>query len=485
MHRLPSDESISPAPSAASGPGRVIHIVGVGGSATSGLARILCARGYRVSGSDREEGGALAALRAAGIPATAGHDRRHLPPQTEVVVHSAAVPTHNEELAEARARGLTIQKYAHFLGELVADRFGIAVAGTHGKTSTAGMLTSIYLAAGRDPDVLIGGVHPDLGANYRVGGDAEFIVEACEYDRSFHAFRPRAGILTNLELDHPDIYTDDALLFEAFEQYLAGFAPDGVVVVNRDCPGVRQLRFANPSLRRVDFAWGSDATWGLEGWRPGAQPRFEVFYRGRPEASIELRVPGRHSATNALAAYALARELGLRPEAIARGLSEFPGIERRFHYHGAPGGVHVIDDYAHHPTEVECVISAARDAFPGARVIAGFQPHQYGRVQAFRARFARALATADAVFLAPVFSVRERPEDFDPQLIPQLVADIERGGTPCHRLATLEATGETLCRETQPGDVCLLLGAGDLVEVLPELELRLASAREQRPGVSA
>lgn len=462
------------------GNGRSIHIVGVGGSATSGLARILSARGHRVTGSDREEGKALDSLRAAGIAAATGHGL--LPLDADLVVHSAAVPASNAELTEARERGLTVCKYAHFLGDLVADRFGIAIAGTHGKTSTAGMLTSIYLAAGRDPDVLIGGLHPDLGANYRVGTDAEFIVEACEFDRSFHSLRPRAGILTNLELDHPDVYATESVLVDAFEQYLAGFAPDSFWVANGDCPGIAQLQGSSHSCR-VTFGWSSESMWSVGRWEPGSCPRFEVRYQGRTEAWVTLRVPGRHSASNAIAAYALARELGLSSESIVAGLERFPGMDRRFQYQGCFRGVHVIDDYAHHPTEIDCVVQAARDSFPGARVVVAFQPHQFTRLERFRKPFVSALAAADDVVLTPVFSVRERPEDFDPRLLSDVVADVVSEGTSCRQVVSLDALLESLTNELRPDDVCLLLGAGDVIGVRTRLTDRLEGA--VRTGVSA
>ena len=237
------------------------------------------------------------------------HHPGNVGPDIDLVIHSAAVPVENQEIAEARRCGIPVRKYADFLGQVVGQGRALAVAGTHGKTTTAGMLTSIYLAAGRDPSVLIGGPHPDLGGNWRHGRDTEFIVEACEYDRSFHYLRPWAGIITNLELDHPDIYRSEAELLQAFERFAAGFRRGGTLFVNGDSLLLSRIG-ALPGVRRLTFGFGEDCHWRASCPEGQALPSFEVFRGGRSWGHLSLRVPGRHSVLNALAALALAAEAG-------------------------------------------------------------------------------------------------------------------------------------------------------------------------------
>ena len=457
---------------------RSIHIVGVGGSATSGLARLLQARGLEVSGSDWANGDQLASLRRAGVRAESRHRPSNLGPTVDLVVHSAAIPPENLELIEARRRGIPIVKFARFLGGMVSSRNGIAVAGTHGKTSTAGMLASILVAAGRDPSFLIGGEHVDLGGNWRHGTGGDFILEACEYDRSFHCLRPRAGIVTTLERDHPEVYADESAVREAFEHFINGFLPGGILVVNGDRSITRTLP-APPAGRPITFGFGDRCDWRAVALRPSSEPSFDVIHGVRRWGRVTLSVPGRHNVANALAALALAAELDVPAPDIVRGLRSFHGVRRRFQVRGEPAGVMLVDDYAHHPTEVACALRTAREVFPGRRLWAIFQAHQLGRLAAFGNQFAAALEDCDRLVRLPAYSVREARDEFPADLETRFHASLRERSSDVISFASLDEAARELPGRLAPGDVCLLLGAGDVVRLTDALLERLGSGQEQ------
>ena len=437
-----------------------IHIVGMGGSGTSGMAQILRSRGVHVSGSDTTRDSIEPLLRA-GFPVEVGHRPENLNDRVRLVVHSAAIPVDNPELVESRRRGLEVLKYAQFLGRLLEESFGIAVAGTHGKTSTGAMLASVWIAAGREPTVLLGGSHPDLGGNWRAGSGNEFVVEACEYDRSFLSLRPRAAIITNLELDHPDIYADLDAVQSSFAEFLRGVRDPGVLVIGDDGVGARTL--PRPSGSEViSFGFREDATWRATICEGGAAPLFEAFHRGVSWGRFRLRVAGRHSVLNALGVIALAEALGLDRAAIAAGLAGFPGVDRRFEHRGAVGGVDWVDDFAHHPTELATAIETARDVFPDRRLVVAFQPHQFGRLRSFSDGFAEQLARADRVALFPVYSVREEQADDARSLLESLGSAIERSGTPLVQFDSFDDAAARLPARLREGDVVLACGAGSL-----------------------
>lgn len=456
---------------------RKIHIVGVAGSATSGLARILRARGVAVSGSDQSRAG-LEGLRRAGVETVSRHCAENLDSTVDLVVHSAAVPRENSELHEARRRGIPVCKFAEFLGALVETQHGLAIAGTHGKTTTAGMLASIFIAAGRDPSFLIGGEHTALGSNWRHGTGRDFILEACEFDRSFHSFRPAAGLITAFELDHPDIYRDETMLLEAFQGFVSRFMTPGLLVINGDAAALDQLD-VDAGIRRVTFGFSEHCDWRGELLEDDLTPNFEVHRRSDGSSRhqrwgrLRLSIPGRHNVANALAAVALAAELGVSRRAIAKGLAEFQGIARRYQVRGETGGVTLVDDYAHHPTEVRCTLRTTRAVHPGRRVVAVFQPHQFGRLQAFGDGFADALGEADCVALLPVYSVRENPKGFPPGLLVGLEKAIQARGAETLRLPSPADAAWVLTGMLREGDVCVLLGAGDVVRLTHALEASL------------
>ncbi len=442
-----------------------LHIVGIAGHGTSGLARLLRARGIDVSGSDQSSSSQqLESLRASGLTVFSGHAPHHVSPRTKAVIRSAAVPLENSEIVEASRRGLEIYRYAEYLGRLMDDRQGIAVAGTHGKSTTAAMLASIFLAGGRDPEVLIGAHHPDLNGNYRCGNDPELIVEACEFDHSFLELSPQSGIVTNIEHDHPDVYATPAATVDAFNRFLRRFRVGGRVVLNADDARTRELEIP-PTLEVVHFS--------CEGRRADYHGRsvgpFELRVEryGRPWAELSLQLPGRHNHANALAAATLAAELGISPEAIQTGLLNFPGIGRRFERRGEHGGVEVIDDYAHHPTEIRSTIEAVRSAYAGRPLVFCFQVHQWSRLACFFDEFVAALARADRVILAPVYSVRECAGDFAADLLEQLSDRLTDRGLPVDRVDLRQLSN--FAQRLPRGAVLVVAGAGDISEYTAEL----------------
>jgi len=348
---------------------------------------------------------------------------------------------------------------------MVDSSFGIAVAGTHGKTTTAAMLASVWIAAGREPTVLLGGRHPELDGNWHSGGGSEFVVEACEYDRSFHSIHPQAGIVTNLELDHPDVYSDLDSVLDSFGKFVEGFQDPGVLVLGVDRAGARALQV--PTDRPVfTFGYCSDADWRAAIVECGPNPVFEVLFRGRSYGRFRLRVAGPHNVLNALAVVALADALGIDRESIVEGLERFPGVDRRFERLGRHRGVDWIDDFAHHPTELSSAIETAREVFAGRRLWVLFQPHQYGRLRTFGPQFAESLAAADGVGLLPVYSVRESiPVTDGSSLLTQLVTGVERLGTPVEQFDSFDDAEVRLPHILREDDVCLACGAGDLSQL--------------------
>jgi UDP-N-acetylmuramate--alanine ligase len=433
--------------------GRSLHFIGIGGAGMSGLALVAHALGALVSGSDQAESSYLARLRAVGIEPVIGHDGVNYPPGAEVVV-STAIGEDNVELSAAQATGATIWHRGDLLGELSRLKRTIAVSGTHGKTTTASMAAHVLLACGCEPAFLIGGELRSAGANAGWGAGEWAVIEADESDRSFLKLTPEVAVITNVELDHHSTYTGVRALEEAFCEFAA---PAKVRVVG---PGVE--------LPEEGISFGIDegdvrAT-RLE-LTPGGS-RFTV-----DGVAVELQVPGRHNALNALAALAACRAAGVEPGEAAPALGGFTGAGRRFEEHGSTaGGARVYDDYAHHPTEVRATLEAARTLRP-SRLFACFQPHLYSRTQMLARDFGRALALADVVLVLDVYPARERAEDFPAVsglMVAQAAADAA-GGRPVWWLPQAEDAERLLAGELREGDLLLTLGAGDVDRVARSL----------------
>ena len=408
--------------------GRRLHFIGVGGAGMSGLALVADTLGAEVSGSDRSESSYTQRLREAGLEPVIGHDAANVPDGAEVVV-STAIGDDNPELAAARERGATVVHRGDLLGELTRLRRTIAVAGTHGKTTTASMAAHVLVEAGRDPAYVIGGEVRSTGTNAAWGEGEWLVVEADESDRSFLKLSPEVAVVTNVELDHHATFATIGELEEAFGRFIEGAR---VVIADVDEPDVELLPLGS---------------------------RFRAM-----GAQFELSVPGRHNVLNALAAALACREAGVEPEESARALRSFAGAGRRFEAHGAgPAGSQVYDDYAHHPTEVRATLEAAR-TLEAERVVACFQPHLYSRTQHLARDFGRALALADVAVVLDVYPARERAEDFpgvSGWLVAAATADAARG-RPVYWAPGLSDAERLLRAELRDGDALLTLGAGDI-----------------------
>jgi UDP-N-acetylmuramate--alanine ligase len=454
-----------------------IHFMGIAGAGMSALAQIARHRGVVITGCDSDTSGTgVDDLTALEVPVWRGHDPRHVEGARAIVV-TAAVPRDHPELEKARALGLPVVRRADALGELVAGgKEGVvAVAGTHGKTTTTVMVTEALSAAGRNPTGLAGGRVAAWGGNARIGGDDLYVVEADEYDRAFLSLRPTIAVVNNVEADHLECYGT----MEALEDAFAEFANRaGRVIVGADDDGADRvaLRVSAP-VWRVGHGATADVRIRAVRLEPGGS-RATISLPGGHTVELALVVPGLHNVRNAAAALAVLHALGADVLAGARALSEFRGVGRRFERLGEAGGVMVVDDYAHHPTEVAATLAAARQSFPGRRLIAVFQPHLFSRTALHGEALGKALAAADVVVVAPIYAAREQPQAGVTHHL--VVRGATRAGAAT--VAVRDRAGLTthVARAVRGGDVVFTLGAGDITRVGPELLGILgAGSREQ------
>jgi UDP-N-acetylmuramate--alanine ligase len=457
-----------------------VHFVGIGGAGMSGIARIMARRGIEVSGSDAADSELLGELRELGVRAYVGHAAEHVGPADTLVV-SSAIRRHNPELAAARERGLRIMHRAAALASLMRGRRAVAVAGTHGKTTTTSMLTVALRHCGADPSYCIGGQLVATGLGADEGAGDIFVAEADESDGSFLLFAPEAAVVTNVEADHLDNYT-------GFEQVKAGFADfidriddGGLLVVGADDPVARALGEGAPSRRLTVLTYGeaADADYRIHGFRPrGLGSRFEVTGPGGRTVAVRLTVPGRHNAANAVAALAVAVHLGFDAAQVAEALAGFTGARRRLELKGEAAGVKVFDSYAHHPTELAADLRATRDyvrELGEGRIVAVFQPHLFSRTKFFAAEFGAALGLADEVVVLDVYAAREDPV---PGVTGRLVAD----AVPAETTRTAyeprwERVSGLVAERARPGDVVITMGAGDVTELGPMILERIGARR--------
>jgi UDP-N-acetylmuramate--alanine ligase len=450
-----------------------VHFIGIGGAGMSGIARIMLARGLPVSGSDAKDSVTLAALRALGAVVHLGHRPENVG-DVDTVVVSTAIRESNPELVEAHRRGLTVVHRAGALASVMVGRRAVAVAGTHGKTTTTSLLTVAIQHCGADPSFAIGGNLNESGANAHNGSGDVFVAEADESDGSFLLYSPTAAVVTNVEPDHLDHYGTAEAVAAAFDAFARRVEPDGFLVACGDDPGAVLLA----GSARAD---GIDVR--TYGEHPGADLRlvdlqtrglgssFEAVLLGRRLGRVDLRIPGRHNALNAAAALAAGVGLGFPAERLLQGLASFTGTRRRFEHKGTAGGVRVFDSYAHHPTELTADLVAAREVVAGGRVIVVFQPHLFSRTQAFAAAFGNALALADEVVVMDVYAAREDP-------VPGVTGALVAAAVPLPPSQVVfepswSAVAGHLADRAKPGDVVLTCGAGDVTMIGPEVLARL------------
>jgi len=445
---------------------RPVHFVGIAGAGMSALAELFIRRGVPITGCDANPSGADD-LRRLGV-AIGPHDPSHVDGVRALVITSA-MPKDHPELVRARERGVPVIRRAEALGEVTAGRELVGIAGTHGKTTTTVLTTAALAAAGRDPTALVGGRVSDWNGNLRPGSDRLYVVEADEYDRSFLALSPTVAAVTNIEADHLDIYADLADIKRAFAQFVRGARS---IVLCADDPGANSLQ--TPSSTEV-IRYGihsADARLvarGVDLHAGGAT--FDVVYDDEHLGRAQLRLPGRHNVLNALAAIGSGLALGADFAAMAAGLTEVAGAERRFQHLGDACGITVVDDYAHHPTEIGATLAAARSAFPGRRIVVAFQPHLYSRTRDFARDFGDVLAQADAVFLTDIYPAREQPiEGVTATLVADAITDA--GGHLAWR-GERRGLADALADAVRGGDVVFTVGAGDITKTGPELLDRL------------
>jgi len=444
-----------------------IHFVGIGGMGMSAIAEVLAVAGHSVSGCDLKRSAATDLLESRGMHIDIGHDPAHLD-GVDMIVLTSAVRGENDEVDHARRRGILTMKRSEVLGELVNAKRGIGISGTHGKTSTSAMIAVILEQAGLDPTVLVGGMLRNLSSNARSGAGELLVVEADEYDRTFHQLHPEIAVVTNIEADHLEYYGDFAAIVQAFRLFLEGLKPGGAIVACIDDVAVAEL-IAGPALR---YPAGEQPRIIRYGLGEAAELRaVDVTFHDRGSSfdvprvgHFKLFVPGEHNVRNALAAIGVARELGIAPEAIASGLAKYLGVDRRFQVLGDYAGAIIVDDYAHHPTEIRATISAARSGYPDRRIVAVFQPHLYSRTRDFAREFAEALSTADVAIVTPIYAAREKPID---GMSARLIADAAEGVEFLDR-SNSEIFNE-MRRRLRPNDIFITMGAGDVNEIAASL----------------
>jgi UDP-N-acetylmuramate--alanine ligase len=449
-----------------------VHFVAIGGAGMSGIARIMLSRGVAVSGSDSAASPLLDELAAAGARVTVGHAAANLGDADTLVVSTAIRPD-NPELVEAQGRGLRVLHRAAALASVMLGHEGIAVAGTHGKTTTTSMITTVLLHSGAEPSYVIGGILAETGLGAAEGSGPAVVVEADESDGSFLMLAPDAAVVTSVEADHLDNYGTLAAIEQAFVAFAAKITAGGLLVACADDAGARALiTAAGPAVTALTYGTAADASYRVTDIRPdGMRTAFAVtggpgtVLAGAGPVHVEIAIPGRHNALNATAAFALTVQLGVSVADAVAGLAAYRGARRRMELKGEADGVQVIDSYAHHPTELAADLAAARDVTAGGRVIAIFQPHLFSRTRIFAADFGAALGHADEVLVLDVYAAREDPE---PGVTGKLISDAVPGGGAMF-VPDQAAVPAAIAGLAKPGDLVLTMGAGDVTALGPQI----------------
>jgi UDP-N-acetylmuramate--alanine ligase len=428
--------------------------VGIGGTGMSAIARVLLERGETVTGSDRDQSAYSQALEEAGVQIRYGHFAEAVV-GADLVVASSAIPDDNPELVAARAAGIPVMRRQGFLGELTQGFTTVAVAGSHGKTTTTGLLAFMLDRAGLAPSFIVGGELADFGVNARAAGGEHFVIEADEYDRAFLGLHPQLALITNVEHDHPDCFPTPADFQAAFEAFVDQVS--GELIVCLDDPGAAAL--GRSGLKRITYGLGQAAEWRAEEIRPNGPggSDFLVLRQGKTLGLVRTRLPGIHNVRNALGGLAAADALHLPFTDARDALADYHGAGRRFEVIGEAGGVTVIDDYGHHPSEIRATLAAARLRYPGAKIWAVFQPHTYSRTRAMIGGFAVAFGDADHVIVLPIFAAREAP---DPAMDGQRLAERIQHADVTYAPG-LEAAAQAVLERIKPEAVLVTLSAGD------------------------
>ena len=438
-----------------------LHFIGIGGAGMSGLARIALTHGAQVSGSDEKDSSVLAALAALGATVFSAHKAEHVR-GADLVIYSNAISHSNSERVAAEKLNIPIYTRAQALALLMSESISIAVAGTHGKTTTSSMLTVALQACGADPSFAIGGTISASGSNAHRGTGQYFVAEADESDGSFIEYKPFGAIVTNVEHDHVDYFATPADVTAAFEDFAQTISPDGFLVYCADDAGSLALGRLKNSYLSISYGENTDSDLHIDQVELGAKgSRARALWKGKSIGHLELNVPGRHNIDNAAAALAVGLHLGLPTAGLLAGLASFAGTGRRFELKGTVHGIRVIDDYGHHPTEIRVTLDAARRYAGDGRLLVIFQPHRYSRTQAFMSEFASALSLADDVTLLEIYAASEKPI---PGVSSEVISQSMSNGKYVPNF--VDAT-DSMIEMAKPGDVIMTLGAGDVSSLGP------------------
>ena len=460
---------------------RRVHFVGIGGIGLSAIARVLHSDGYVVSGSDARQTVLTAELAALGMDVHHGHRAEYVA-DADLVIVSSAVPDQNTEVVAAKRAGKTVVKRAQVLGELMAGRLGIAVAGTHGKTTSSALISFVLTEMGLDPTFIVGGVLRDMNTNARLGKGPHFVVEADEYDHTFLGLRPKLAVVTAIEMDHPDCFSDIEDVMGAFERFVRLVPDDGAVVGCADdwrVAGLLQRLRKDRPVEVITYGREAESTWHVQNVQTNAWGGSDctVMHEGRAIGECRLRLTGVHNISNALAVLAVTHHLGLDMVQVLAAVPQFHGVRRRFEVKGEVGGVLVIDDYAHHPTQIRATLAGARRQYGERPLWAFFQPHTYSRTKRLMDEFAQSFGDADHVVISEIYAARETDSlGISAQDL------VKRMSHPhvCYR-ATLQEAGDYLRSSLRAGDVLLTLGAGDGYLVGESVLSALAARESARP----
>lgn len=441
-----------------------VYFIGIGGISMSGLAEILLDKGFRISGSDLRPSALTETLEKKGAVIYYGQRADNLPADLDLVVYTSAIHEDNPEFAAIQTRQLPSLTRAQLLGQMMRNyQTPIAVSGTHGKTTTTSMISQILLENDTDPTLSIGGIFRPIGGNIRIGQSEIFLTEACEYTNSFLSFFPRIGIILNIEEDHMDFFHDIREIRDSFHKFAALLPGDGCLIINGDIEHIEEIT-AGLSCRIVTYGSSPqldyhffDVTYDQMGY-----PTFQLQLPDGSREAFTLRVPGIHNVSNALAAIALSDLLGIPHEIVKKALLTFQGTERRFEYKGICQGFTIIDDYAHHPTEITATLTAAAN-YPHHRIWCVFQPHTYTRTKAFLPEFAQALTLADEIVLTDIYAARET--DTLGISSRDLQAAIQQLGKDCHYFSDFQDIENFLLENCSPNDLLITMGAGDVVKL--------------------
>lgn len=441
-----------------------IHFIGIGGISMSGLAEILLEEHFTVSGSDAKESDLTRHLEHMGVQIFYGQKAENIIDGIDLVVYTAAISETNPEFARAKEVGLPMLSRAELLGQIMDNyKQSIAVAGTHGKTTTTSMISQILLQAKCDPTISVGGILKAIDGNLRVGKSDVFITEACEYTNSFLNFRPKYSIILNVEAEHLDFFKDIQDIRHSFHLFAKNTLENGAIIINGDIDHYEELvKDLVPAVLTFGKTASSDFYPENITFNEKACATYDAMFRGEKLMTVSLNVPGMHNVTNSLAAIALAKDLKISDESILAGLSAFGGADRRFQYKGCVDGVTIIDDYAHHPTEIRATLTAA-EKYPHKRLVLVFQPHTYSRTKAFLDDFADVLSMADVVVLADIYAAREK--NTIGVSSKDILTKLEEKGTECYYFPSFSEIENFLLENCVNGDLLITMGAGDIVNV--------------------